>query len=49
MIRFRSVTTSATVAAKISVARPTKAAMSAAVGRQLEQRVGAGDQVDARR
>ena len=32
MIRFRSVTASATVAAKISVARPMKAAMSAAVG-----------------
>ena len=32
MIRFRSVTTRATVAAKISVARPVNAAMSAAVG-----------------
>ena len=32
MIRFRSVTTSAIVAATISVARPPKAAMSAAVG-----------------
>ena len=32
MIRFRSVTASATVAAKISVARPRKAEMSAAVG-----------------
>ena len=32
MIRFRSVTTSAIVAAISSVARPTKAAMSAAVG-----------------
>ena len=31
MIRFRSVTTSAIVAAISSVARPTKAAMSAAV------------------
>ena len=32
MIRFRSVTTSAIVAATISVASPTNAAMSAAVG-----------------
>ena len=32
MIRFRSVTTSAIVAATSSVARPTNAAMSAAVG-----------------
>ncbi len=32
MIRFRSVTTSAIVAATISVASPMKAAMSAAVG-----------------
>ena len=32
MIRLRSVTTSAIVAAMISVARPPKAAMSAAVG-----------------
>src|SRR6059036_3690469 len=32
MIRFRSVTVSATVAAKMSVARPMNAEMSAAVG-----------------
>ena len=32
MIRLRSVTASAMVAAKISVARPTNAEMSAAVG-----------------
>ena len=49
MIRFRSVTTSAIVAAKSSVASPTKAEMSAAVGADLEERVEAGDQVDAGR
>ena len=47
MTRLRSVTTSATVAANTSVAVPMIAPMSAAVGRQLEQRVHARDQVDA--
>ena len=48
MIRFRSVTTSATEAAKISVASADEGGDVGRGRRQLEQRVHARDQVDAR-
>ena len=48
MTRLRSVTTRPIVAAISSVAQPTIAPTSAAVGRLLEERVHARDQVDAR-
>ena len=47
MIRLMSVTTRATVAAKISVAEADEGADVRGGGRQLEERVHAGDQVDA--
>ena len=46
-MRFRSVRTSAVVAANTSVAVPTIAAVIARGGRDLDERVHAGDQVDA--
>ena len=49
MIRLRSVTTSATEAAKTSVSAPIAGGDVRGRGRQLEQRVHARDQVDARR